>query len=45
MVNTIVQILSPYLTPFVSYIRFSKRLLFIFPIVTVQIDISVAATL
>ena len=45
MANMMVQNSSPYLTPLISYIRFRKHLQFIFPMLTVQIDLPVAATL
>ena len=45
MANTMVQILSLYTIPFVSYIRFSKHLQFILPMPTVKIDSSASTSL
>jgi len=45
MANEMVQISSLCITPFVSCIRFSKHLSFIFPMLAVQINLSVSTDL
>ena len=45
MANTMVQVVTLYCITFVSYSRFCKHLSFIFPILDVQIDLSVVKKL